>query len=57
MPGLAPGDAVKTREGVVVVCARGEAVVLTKARREDDDAALEGEAIAALFPGIGDARQ
>ena len=55
--GLQPGDAVKTREGVVVVCARGEAVVLTRARREDDDAALEGDAIAALFPGIGDARQ
>jgi methionyl-tRNA formyltransferase len=50
--GLEPGDVAWLPEGVVVACGGGEAVLLTKARSEDDDTAVVGERIAALLPGL-----
>ena len=50
--GLEPGDVAWLPEGVVVACGGGEAVLLTRARSEDDDVVVTGERIAALLPGL-----
>lgn len=50
--GLEPGDVAWLPEGVVVACGQGEAVLLTRARSEDDDTMVTGHRIAALLPGL-----
>lgn len=50
--GLEPGDVAWLPEGVVVACGHGEAVLLTRARSEEDDASLFGERIATLLPTL-----
>lgn len=50
--GLEPGDVAWLPEGVVVACGGGEAVLLTRARSEDDDTVVQGERIATLLPGL-----
>lgn len=49
---LEPGDMLRTREGLVVVCADHTGVVITAARRDDEDTVARGESIDALFPGV-----
>ena len=46
------GDVAWLPEGVVVACGGGEAVLLTRARSEDDDTMLTGHRIATLLPGL-----
>ena len=50
--GLEPGDVAWLPGGVVVACGGGEAVLLTRARSEEDDTVVTGERIAALLPGL-----
>jgi methionyl-tRNA formyltransferase len=50
--GLEPGDVAWLPEGVVVACGAGDAVLLTRARSEDDEVVLTGERIATLLPGL-----
>lgn len=49
---LEPGDIVHTRDGLTVACANGTGVVITAARRDEDDDVARGAMIDALFPGI-----
>jgi methionyl-tRNA formyltransferase len=50
--GLEPGDVAWLPSGVVVACGDGEAVLLTRARSEEDDTVVTGERIAGLLPGL-----
>jgi methionyl-tRNA formyltransferase len=50
--GLDPGDAVLSRDGVLVTCGRGESVLLLEASRESDGKRFRGLEVAALFEGI-----
>lgn len=50
-PSLEPGDVVRTEEGLVIRASDG-AVVVTRARSEEDEESCTGELVLSLFPGV-----